>query len=154
MSLDKLPEHIILFISSFLKTNCKIDINYKGLMLSNKLYYNLLNSIPYECKFYKLQSDLKDVLNYDKNHYCTCHNGLSKSTLNKLNSLLNNKLSIFSTIINYNFSNDNEFPEKHFIHFDTLDKAEKFINLKRIFRFKIRLNSRCCNDKGIGFYFI
>ena len=146
MSLDKLPEHIILFISSFLRSKCKLDINYKGLMLSNKLYYNLLNSIPYECKFYKLKSDLKNVLNYDKNHYCTYHNALSKNTLNKLKCLLINN--------NNKNNNNNELPERSFIHFNTLDKAEKFINLKNNFRFKISLNSRCCSGKGIGFYFI
>ena len=133
----------MLFITLFLRTKCKLDINYKGLMLSNKLYYNLLNSIPYECNFYKLKSDLKHVINYDKNHYCTCHNLLSKNILSKLNCLLINKKN-----------NNNELPEKNFIHLNTLDEAEKFLNLKNIFRFKIRLNSRCCDGKGIGFYFI
>ena len=165
MSLDKLPEHILLFIISFLKPKCKLDINYKGLMLCNKLYYTLLNSILYNCNILKLNDDLKFVLNNNKNYYCTCHNGVSKSTLDKLSSLLkNNNNQSFSSSKSEDeskYESKYELPSiirthnsKHFIHFDTLEQAEAFLNLKQIFRFKIRLSSRCCSGKGIGFYFI
>jgi len=161
MSLDILPEHILLFIVSFLKPKCKLNINYKGLMLSNKLYYNLLNSILYNCNILKLNDDLKFVLNNNKNYYCTCHNGVSKSTLDKLSSLIkNNNNQSFSSSESEDESKY-KLPSiirthnsKHFIHFCINEEAEKFLNLKRIFRFKIRLSSRCCDGKGIGFYFI
>ena len=158
MSLDILPEHILLFIVSFLKPKCKLDINYKGLMLCNKLYYTLLNSILYNCNILKLNNDLKFVLNNNKNYYCTCHNGVSLSTLNKLKILIKDNNQSYSDSeddSSYEPPSDiNIGHNRHFIHFNTIEKAEAFLNLKTTFRFKIRLSSRCCNGKGIGFYFI
>ena len=158
MSLDKLPCHIILYIISFLRTECKLIINYKGLLLSNKFNYNLLKSVNYNCNIVKLNDDLKFVLNYNKTYYCTCHNGVSLSTLNKLKILIkenNQSYSDSEDDSSYEPPSDiNIGHNRHFIHFNTIEKAEAFLNLKTTFRFKIRLSSRCCNGKGIGFYFI
>ena len=152
MSLDKLPDHIIFYIISLLKPKCKLKINYKGLMLANKFYYSLIKPIEYNCNIVKLNDDLKFVINYNKNYYCTCHSGLSKNTLNKLSKLIKeNNESDTDSCGEYESKSNYK---RHFIHFDTVEKAEVFLNLKHTFRFKIRLKSRCCDGKGVGFYFI